>query len=367
MIIPIWIKTVWEKFSLSFHWSKVNSPSIKVDNKAEIAEMHIHSGLSYADVKDLVTCVVDQKLAGFEANAQATYIQRREEFKTLLMERLKNLPIEETSKLKDPDTQLALIEAAKISGRKQDEELRNLLANLVVNRIKNDKTGKEDLKNIVYNEAISTVNKLTVDQLKIITLCYVLRYTHLPNVLSWSAFNNFLNKMVKPFMGFKNTNAEFQHIEYSGCGSIGLGSWDAINGFRNQYSVLFSKPIKKEQIDSLSFTSEVKTALVMALCNEQDLPQIKFQNWKHLETYLKSQKTEAELLNKFQQLYYLHIKNEVSPDISQKTDIGKELVEVLKTSPLLNHLSLTSVGIALAISYFEQVTGDKIDINIWIN
>ena len=52
----------------------------------------------------------------------------------------------EIAKLREPDTQLTLMEAAKISGRKQSEELRNLLANLVVSRIKNDNSGKEELK-----------------------------------------------------------------------------------------------------------------------------------------------------------------------------------------------------------------------------
>ena len=198
-----WFKNLIEKLSLIFKFNKTNSPSFKVttktniENRAEgintqIGQVNIHQGLSYTEAKDLIVSVVDQKLVAFRDEAKAVYEERANEFVKLLISKIKELPENEIAKLKQPDTQLTLIEAAKISGRKQDEELRNLLANLVVSRIKNDKTGKEELKNIVYNEAISTINKLTIDQLKIITLCYLLRYTSYNGIISWDTFKNYL-------------------------------------------------------------------------------------------------------------------------------------------------------------------------------
>jgi hypothetical protein len=98
-------------------------------------------------------------------------------------------------------------------------ELHKNLSSLIIQRINND---NEDLKRIVYDEAISTINKLTIDQLKIITLCYLLKYTSYGGIVSWEAYKKYLDRHIKPFLGFKNTNAEFQHIEYAGCGSIGI-------------------------------------------------------------------------------------------------------------------------------------------------
>lgn len=206
-----WFKNLIEKLSFIFKFSKINSPSVKltsktkIENKAEevntqIGQVNIHQGLSYTEAKDLIVSVVDQKLVAFRDEAKAIYKERANEFVRLLTSKIKELPENEMAKLKEPDTQLTLLEAAKISGRKQDENLRNLLANLVVSRIKNDKTGKEELKNIVYNEAISTINKLTVDQLKIITLCYLLRYTFYNRIVSWDTFKNYLNTHIKPFL-----------------------------------------------------------------------------------------------------------------------------------------------------------------------
>ncbi len=44
----------------------------------------------------------------------------------------------------------------------------------------------------------------------------------------------------------------------------------------------------------------------------------------------------------------------------------KEVFEKFNNTQL-NQLSLTSVGMAIAIAYYEQVTNSKLDIDIWIN
>ena len=365
-------KNIFEKIKIKFDFKKVNSPSLKIENKAEgvetqIGQLNIQQGLTYSEVKDLVTSVIDQKLIAFKDEAKVIYYQRTEKFKKLITDKIKNLPEEEIAKLKEPDTQLTLIEAAKISGRKQNEELRNLLANLVVSRIKNDKSGKEELKNIVYNEAILTVNKLTVDQLKIITLCYLLKDTSYGGIVSWNTFNNYLNTHIKPFLGFKNTNAEFQHIEYAGCGSIGIGSWDLINIYRLQYSFLFLNSVEKKEIDELNLQENVKQEIVV-LDTKEDKYLIRFMNKGILEKYLKKKQVNEEIAKKLGLIYESHIKNndDVKKKILDETEIGKELLDLWENSNL-KHLSLTSVGIVIGASYFEQVTGEKIDIGIWIN
>lgn len=362
-----WIKNIIEKIKITFDFKRINSPLLKLDNRIQIGQANIQQGLTYSEAKDLIELVVDPKLSALKDEAEATYNGRVNEFKNLFTEKTKNLLAEEIAKLREPDTQLALIEAAKISGRKQNEELRNLLANLVVSRIKNDKTGKEELKNIVYNEAISTINKLTIDQLKIATLCYLLRYSWHTDVDSWEAFDNCLNTRIKPFLGFKNTNAEFQHIEYAGCGSMDSFGWDVIDIFRRYYSFLFFNLLEKEQIDNLNLSDEVKKTVVV-LDTKEDKYSIRFKNRKKLEEYLEKKKVEEQTKKKLYSIYEGHIrsKDDIKAKILRETKIGKELMEIWEKSAL-KHLSLTSVGIAIAASYFEQTTGEKINIDIWIN
>lgn len=365
-------KNVIGKIKLILNFKKVNSPSLVIKNKAEgvttqFGQVNIRQGLTYTEVKDLVNSVLDQKLVLFKDEAKNIYDKRVEDFKRLFIEKIKNLPNEEVVKLKDPDTQLTLFEASKISGRKHSEELRDLLANLVINRIKNDKTGREELKNIVYNEAISTVGKITIDQLKIITLCYLLRYTTNNGIISWDLFRKYLNDYIKPFMEFKDTRAEFQHIEYAGCGSIGIMGTDLINLFRQQYSFLFFNLIERNEIDSLDLEIGLKNN-ILTLDAKENKYNINFKNKTDLENYLKKMSVSEEIIKKITTIYEKHTKKpeEVKKMITEETNPGLRLLELWDKSNL-KVLSLTSVGIVIGASYFEQITGEKVDIGIWIN
>jgi len=75
-----------------------------------------------------------------------------------------------------------------------------------------------------------------------------------------------------------------------------------------------------------------------------------------------------ETIKKLISIYESNIKNddEIKKKIFDEIDIGRSLLDLLEKSSLKN-LTLTSVGIAIGASYFEQVTSEKIDIGIWIN
>ena len=112
---------------------------------------------------------------------------------------------------------------------------------------------------------------------------------------------------------------------------------------------------------------EIKKEIV-ALDPKEDKYFIKFKNKSELEEYFKKKNIDDETTKKLVSIYESHIKNndEIKKKIAEETEIGKELLDMWEKSSI-KHLSLTSVGIAIAASYFEQTTGEKIDISIWIN
>lgn len=353
--------------NLNIKSERVNSPTVKIKQETEnkIDKAVIYQGLSYTEAKDLVESVIDQKLMVFKNEAKDEYRIRTQEFGNILKEKLSTLPEEEILKLKEPDTQMALLEAATISGRKQNPDLRAVLADLVINRIKNDQSGKEELKNIVYNEAITTIGKITSDQLKIITLCYLLRYVSFLNINSWDAFKNYFSKNISPFIDFNNTDSQFQHIEYAGCGSIGIGSWNLDQIYQQEYSFLFQNDISEEEVNNLSLSEDLKAKVIGK--NEKENLFIRFKNKSSIEDYIKKELIESDIGTKIKNLFENKIKStgEVRKEIEENIDIGKKVFEIWDKN--LKHLSLTSVGIAIGATYFEQIVGEKIDINIWIN
>jgi len=199
--------------------------------------------------------------------------------------------------INSPDFQYISKKAAISASRSSSIELHKNLSTLIVQRINND---NEDLKRIVYDEAISTINKLTNDQLKILTLCFLIKRTKLNGITNIAQFNNYLESRIKPFIDFKGTTAEFEHLVYTGCASINsILVHDLAGLFKENYPEVFTDKNTPEKI-----LSENETAI--------------------------------------------------------------KLMSVWKDTQIQN-MNLTSVGIVIASTYYEQMTGDRINIDIWIN
>ncbi len=321
------------------------------------------AGLSVTDARDIANSIFRENFPKLQAVARAEAKKNVQLFVSELEEKITSqLNAKEINKFQDPDIQYTLYEAIKSNARIGSEELRRNLSVLMVERIKND---DQDLKRIVYNEAISTIGKLTRDQLKILTLCFLLRYTYHTGILDWRVFNYYISKKIKPFTDFKNTPAEFQHLEYAGCGSIGIGRWDFIQGFRENYSFLFLKPLEQSGVDELNLQEDLKSEIVTQKENKYFF---RFRNSKELKEYLEKKSVNTTLIDKISNMYQEYIQNEeeVRKKVYEETDGGKDLARAWADSQL-EHLSLTSVGIVIGAAYYEQIIEEKIYIDIWIN
>lgn len=197
--------------------------------------------------------------------------------------------------INSPDFQYVSKAATISASRSSSVELHRNLSSLLIQRINND---EEDLKKIVYNEAILTINKLTNDQLKILTLCFLIKRTKVNGLASIIEFDQYLEQKIKPFIDFKNTPSEFEHIVYTSCASISIASLSLSAVLKENYPDIF----KEEALEKLLINNET----------------------------------------------------------------GSKLISVWKDTKIQN-MNLTSVGIVIASTFYEQITGDKIDIDIWIN
>lgn len=197
-----------------------------------------------------------------------------------------------------PDFQYISKTAAISASKTSSKELHTGLAKLIVSRVNVD---SKDLQRIVYNEAIKTIEKLTASQLKIITFVFILKHTKQQGITNINQFNNYLETL-KPFIDFKDSKAEYQHIQYTGCGIIGIMSYDIWNTFKLNYPEIFKA--------------------------EPNIAEI------NVEEVLKENKTAQEIKKAWEN--------------AQK-------------------IELSSVGIAIAITYLEQIEGKSMNIDLWIN
>lgn len=359
-----WLKINIDKFKARFlNFTRNNSPSVVIKDKS--TQYHNY-GLGFSEIERLTTLVVKEQLPKMiEAEAKRVFEERVSDFKMTIEPMVQNLKESEIKQLIEPDTQFMLREAANTSGRRTEKDVRSVLAYLVVKRIKSDSTSPgENIKDIVFSEAVSTVGKMTSDQLKIITLCYILKYTKRMNVSNWEQINDIFEKSIKPFLDFKNTQTEFQHIEYVGAGSISNFGSDFCDSFSKEYGFVFNKDINIEKIESLNLDISLKNNIFY---NESEIYKFKFDTKNSLEKFLEEKSVLVPIKNKILQVWEESRmpKQEVESIIKEKSDTGKKILDLWKNSSI-PRLSLTSVGIAIAATNYEQTTGDSLDIDRWI-
>jgi hypothetical protein len=359
-----WLKINIDKFKARFlNYTRSYSPSFVIKDKS--IQYHNY-GLGFEEVERLTTLVVKEQLPKMiETEAKRVFEERVFDFKKTIEPMVQRLKESEIKQLIEPDTQFMLREAANTSGRRTEKDIRSVLAHLVVKRIKSDSTCPgENIKDIVFSEAVSTVGKMTSDQLKIITLCYMLKYTKRMGVLNWDQINDIFEKSIKPFIDFKNTQTEFQHIEYVGAGSISALGSDFCDSFSKEYGFVFNKDINKEKVKSLNLDIDLQNNIFF---NEGEIYRFKFDTKNGLDQFLEEKNildpTKSEISKIWNESRMP--KQEIENIIKEKSNTGKKLIELWKNSSL-PRLLLTSVGIAIAATNYEQITGDTLNIDIWI-
>lgn len=319
---------------------------------------------SITDAERLFELLFEKNFPKLKEEAQELAKESAEKYcKTFMYKAKMTLQPQEIERLADPDVQYMLTKSIVEAGRRDEDELRENLSYLMVERIKNS---DHNLKRIVYNEAIETIGKLTKDSLKILTLCFILRYAHWTNMTSIEVLDKKIKDWVMPFIDFKNTEAEFQHIVYAGCGELGIGSWNYINAIREHYWSLSVTRISSDQLKIHKIPNEIinklfdedkeKTGFVFKVKTEEELE--KFLKEKSLPDV-----TRNGIKSEFQRA-----KNSASNEISKLIEDYPSIQIAVKivNDTTLKNLSLTSVGIVIAATYFDRIIGGKIPIDIWI-
>jgi len=247
---------------------------------------------SISDAERLFELLFKENFPKLQEEAQKIAQQSIDKFcKEFVIKAKANLNEEEIKKLADPDIQYVLTKSILQAGRRDKKDLRENLSYLIVERIKNS---DHDLKSLVYNEAIETIGKLTIDGLKIITLCFILHYTRRLKIKHIDELDNFL-KLLEPLYDFNNTDAEFQHIEYAGCGGLGIGSWHYVKSLAESYPELFPLTISAHHLVGHNIPSKIMQDIFTTISEKEF--EFKIVNEKELNSYLDSQSVDDIIKN----------------------------------------------------------------------
>ena len=203
---------------------------------------NVSFGMSYSETKDLAQVVARQE-------ARVEMERRMQEIADAVYYRLqKEKPAEARAAVSSPDFQLALFDAQKGYARTGDATLRDMLLNLLINRV-----GADDrpLVHAVLAEALVTAPKLLPRHFDLLTAIFVFRHSKMNDITSREQLRAFLARFLVPFIDdWPASDPTFEYLQYTGCGSVSAIEATTARLMRETYPQPFPGPIDDNDVNS---------------------------------------------------------------------------------------------------------------------
>lgn len=338
------------------------------DNSTNIqaGEITIQHGVSYTEVKDIALQVFKLNFQELAGQAKDIARARAEEITEQFLQALKTQNEAGFKQAQDPDFQHGLFTVQKQYARTGDKQLGDLLVDILVDRTKQN---QRSILQIVLNESLEVAPKLTEDHLAALSATFLMKYVVNKGINSVDALGLFLDTYLQPFLAHIPIKAAaYQHLEYSGCASIGLGRQNIAAAFYVLYSGLFSKGFEVTELANLNVGVTANSTLLTACIHNGGKLQLCAINEEVFRDIAGKQEVESADIDK---LLALANASRMSDSETQEYLVKLrpymgDLFKVWNDTPI-GQLTLTSVGIAIAHANVKKGLGKFTDLSIWIN
>ena len=285
---------------------KIKAGDSSTNIQSEKVIVHQHNGLGYTEVKQIALDVFKSNFYELSESANKLAVERAEQLVDRFLSKLEKESSAKVEKIQNPDVQYSLINAQVTYARKGEPLTLELLSDLLKKRFQ---TEEGSLKGIVLNESINVISKLTIHQLKLITALFLVKNCQLANARHLiETLSKFLTD---DLINFLKDKSYFEHLIF-----VGVAAND-VTTLSSQNLEFF---IRRNYSDELVVKIEGNTLDVLD-------PPVRKQ----------------------------YITDQLSESIFDKWN-----------NSTISQYSLTSVGLAVSVAYYNAVMGTNIELDIWI-
>jgi hypothetical protein len=326
----------------------------------------ITSGFSYAEVRDIALDVYRANFYTLVGAAKETAEVRAQQITDEFLTKLQVEHPAGFAKGDDPDFQYALFTVQREYARHGDREIGDLLVDLLVDRSKQE---QRDILQLVLTESLGIAPKLTSNQLSALSVIFLFKYTQNTSIGNHELLGVYLDKFVERFSSSLVKNrACYQHLEFTGCGAIGLGSRSLESILGTTYQGQFMWGFDSSELAAKGVSCGADANLFMTSLNDPTKLQVRANSKEVLTQLLERHGVSVEDRTKITELFDVGKMSDV--EIREKCiAIRPYMATVFDTwsdSPM-EHFTLTSVGIAIGHANIKRVVGDFSNLSIWIN
>ena len=351
-----------ESLEEKMEYKQVNDKNSTNQQAEEIINNY---GLSYSEVKEIALDVFKNNFYQLSAEANQLVLERAKKFIEDYIEKLIKENPSGLKKCKDPDFQYVLFDAQKNYARSGDGDQEMLLINLLVERSKQD---ERNTLQIVLNESISVINKLTQRQIDLLSFIYLIRYTKYSLGPTINDLVSYFTQFFMPIVnGVSENYTDIQHLLYTGCGTESIGSVDIYKILKDRYPGIFSKGFSKNEYEKLKMQKDLSDSLFRQDSVIEDKYFICATTYDELDGIASMHGFNTGDKNKLNNLLKQSLMSEddVKKIIRDNCNFMLEPMEIFNKTKISQFL-LSSVGISIGYANLKQKLGSFSDLSIWI-
>ncbi|WLH87873.1 hypothetical protein PSH87_14350 [Pseudomonas sp. FP453] len=328
---------------------------------------NITIGLSAIEAIAIAREVAVATFRELSGDARDTMSARVEQITVEVISRLEKENPEGLKKAKDPDFQHALLTVQKEYGRTGDRQLGDLLVDLLVDRSKQD---ERNILQIVLNESLNVVPKLTDSHLANLAIVFLFRYVQSYDVVSDALLGNYLDTHVMPFVSkISKKPSSFQHLQFTGCGSEQMMAATLETLLLGSYQGLFSKGVDSSEVDAEELSWKLREVFLIRCLNDSEKFQVKFISRTALFDIFDRYYIGQEDRDKILRLFNAGLMSE--DEVREKcVGLRPYLGPVFScwNESRMTNFTLTSVGLAIGHASVKREVGSEFgDLSIWVN
>jgi hypothetical protein len=332
-----------------------NSHNIQVAGNVTI-------GISASDARQIALDVFHANFYKLSEKAGKIAYTRAEEITIEFIDKLYDRIPHLEERLEEPAVQGTIFRAQSTYAKSGDTELKDYLLELLIKRIEAD---ERSLNQIVFDEAISAIPKITRDQISVLSLLFSILVCKHHAPLNIPQLGTFLKSKILPFFpANKFSNYFFSHLQYTGSCTIlpqASSYYPYEKILSEMYFGLFSKGFSIEQLeDSFGEDNLAIRNLLIQCHHDKSLFQFKALNESTLRINIKNKSFNniEDRIFAFEKRFRMS-STEIEEFLISLDERMKLLLDTWKRKDF-NTIQLTSVGLVIAIINYNRVTGDQI-------
>ncbi|MDN7586948.1 LPO_1073/Vpar_1526 family protein [Burkholderia seminalis] len=323
----------------------------------------IVQGITYADARQIAVDVYRANALEMQGLAKQAASERAEHLIDQFLQKMQATGAPNVSEAANPDFQHTLFEAQKAFARTGDDTTEAVLVDLLVQRATES---ARNIRQVVLNEAVIAVARLTPQQIDLLSLVFLLRHCSIPEITLRMQIRAPLLTAAQFNTTIPEGDIVCSYLVYAGVAQHTLVPTTLQMILRNAYPGLLSRGFEKPLFDTLIAAEPAVEQMLVPSEFNPELVQVRGQNETAMNNLCEQLGiSEHARFNLAQKLQERPLADNEIEAIFAVDEATKTLFRAWNTSPVQEYI-LTAVGQAIGHANAVRRHLLNADLGIWI-